>query len=323
MTNPFGLVDPDFWESPFRTLPDFAWDRIGAGVSGVVLGCPSRVDIGARRTLPMLAYYSASLRERARTPFDRAVVVAVEQEHGVVLAAVVEPREAPPEEGDPGEGRSGSEHLVDLRDRLALPWSPGTWRAQILLREQRSNAALVRLERGGHVYADEAVDRFRAAESAAARWAALTARSGDPVVTVGGAPAPIAEDVGFALEGDRVVARRPGAAARVVVSFRLPVTPSDIDRTSGQPPRAAPPIHLILIGSVEPSPIIVPVRAPTADISEQEVGPAIASGRVEVDLLRVASLPSEGQTYVVWAVARGAISDPLPIAIVPARTEGG
>lgn len=319
--NPFGLSDPDFWSSPYRTLPDFAWDRIGEGLSGVVIGCPDRVDVDTHSTLPMLAYYSASLRERARTPFDHAVVVAVEQAHGILCAAVAEPREQPPQQGDPGNGFAGSEHLVDLRDRLVLPWAAGSWSVLVLLREQCSNRVAVQLDHGEHVYVDRAVERTAAATRASQAAAALHARHGDPVVRTAAAAGtpPLPEEIGIVLAGDRVVQLTPGALARVGLSFRLPVEARDIVRPEGEPPQATPPLHLVAVGSRSPTPIAVPVRVVASVPEERADGAMIATGHAELDLLRLNALPA--QTYVLRAFARSVVSEPLTVALVPAEAE--
>ncbi|MCP3139568.1 hypothetical protein [Pyxidicoccus xibeiensis] len=319
----FGLTDVDYRENPYRTLRDFAWKRIGDQVRGIAIGCPRQVQLGTQGELPLLAYHSDSLKELKRAPFDHAVVVGVELEHGLLRAALAEPDESagPPSEGEPQPGFAGMEHLIDLRTTLGLHWAPGTWRVVVLLRERCSNLVTVRLERDERAFVDPEVERYQALQRLP--WKALSPLPlpGAPWARLGpteGSP-PVPEAPGLELRAaERVVPLRPGATAPLRVAFRLPVSREGIprgglevaglDRTA----RAFAPVWLVLLGSQTPGPVVLPLHVPSFEPAEGPEGVGFA----EVDLLGIAALASRPQTWFCYAFSGEWMAGPAVVAFV-------
>lgn len=185
----FDLTGADYWADPMRTMRAFAWDRIGDRIAGIVLGGPAEVDLDAHDTLPLIAFHSDTIAEMIRSPFHHAVVVASRlDEHDVRAAAAEIPEmHAPAPPPVPEPGFAGGPHLLDLREILGIPWTPGQWIVRVLLRDRQSNPLQVELFRG----------RERAPT------------------------APAAPEI--AIEAPRVVVRGPGAEARLSLHVRPPL----------------------------------------------------------------------------------------------------
>jgi hypothetical protein len=229
--DPFALSAADYWDAPHKTMMDFAWDRVGEQISGIVLGGPPQLDVDVRSTLPMVAFHSDTLAGLVEAPFHAAIVVASRVDEPDLRAVVADEPEADDETAPPAEGFAGTPHDLELRELLNLPWKPATWIVTLLLRGSASNRVTVRLTRGALRYVDPEVERVLAEQRAAMRKPLPV--PDDPALsfTRDGA-LDVPEERGIVLEGGaklrlacRLPERAPVAAVWLVISGTISVGP--------------------------------------------------------------------------------------------------
>lgn len=150
-----GLTDEEFWDASLVDQPALAERLFDAGFTGVALDAPGVVDVDARATLPMIGARVATYADLRRVSFrHRAMLVATRLESNVTLAALAEsPDRLPPERPEPPRDRpvqrgTGAVFVwSDARERLGLPWRPGTYVLRLVLEEVASAPVRVRLVR--------------------------------------------------------------------------------------------------------------------------------------------------------------------------------
>jgi hypothetical protein len=154
---PPGLDLPDEALFGGRLDPQLTVRLLNSSFVGVALRAPTRVDIEARNSLPLLV---ASRFDGARgwsLPFEAlAQLVAVETQTGQVRvqAAFGSDKRAEPDMRGPKPSADdlrsfGAQiNVVDARARLSLPWQPGCWSLRIVYHDWVSNPVQVQVDRG-------------------------------------------------------------------------------------------------------------------------------------------------------------------------------
>ncbi|HEY3820074.1 MAG TPA: hypothetical protein VGL81_23070 [Polyangiaceae bacterium] len=113
--------------------------------------------------------------------------------------------------------------------------------------------------------------------------------------------------------GIALVAARVASAGTAVVhgAFRVRLRPRWI-----VPYGAVVPITLVLTGSEDPAPFVLPLRLPSFDRVDAAGTPSTVTGRFALDLLQLAPLAAaRAQTWFLHAFSSEASAGPLPIAV--------
>ena len=323
---PLGLRDEQFWSAPFATRDEVEGPLLAAGEEALIVDAPGRVVLEERQTLPLVVLRVAPLPRFAELDFRRhALVVAVELERNRVrVAPALEPIEnlALPEQEtvDPSStARAAEAYLVDVRQRLALPWRPATHLLAVLLRDQVSERRRVRVEHSPGVYVDPEAERYRRQELERAGPPAPWPPPDDPLphyLRGAGSP-PLPDGPGIALDLPRL--RVLGRDRRCVLhgSFRLPVLahhrlPAERRREGGA--RGVVPVTLVATGSRHAGPWVVDLVVPVSDAAADGGEPA--AGYFHLDLLDHLEPGPAEQTLFVYAVSAEVLAGPWPVAFV-------
>jgi len=326
---PFGLSENEYWSDPWKNLSEFAWDRIGNNIEGIVIDCPDFVALDFRQTLPMLAYYSGQTADLQYAPFDRvAVIAAMNLEENRLLARGAIARDAPPPSpptAKPAPGFSGLEYLVDLRQATGMEWRPSIYLVTVVMRDKVSNRQNVRLEYSKMSFEDPEVKKFLEEQRRK-----LPPRTPSPPVTDRSVryslqkdSLPLPEAIGITLAADRIVVGRAGEKGRLRGSFRLPVSPADVARLPAKsasvdalPVTAVAAIALMATGSEISSPVVLPLNVPSHQMVTGTPEAPVAVGYFEIDLLKIPALLANPQTYFIYAFSGEVMAGPVLMAIV-------
>ncbi len=323
---PFGIAGEEYWTNPWKNLDEIAFDRVAdRKVSGIAIDAPATVPLDARRTLPLLVYYSGSNAEMAGAPFEQHGVLAlVNLDDDMLLAAPAIVKDGPPMSmGSLAEepGHSGREFTLDVLEALGLEAKPARYLVTALLRDSVSNRLHVALVPGPAAYADPEVAKLIEAERLKRPPRRATEAPGSLELVFeppAGVPA-IPAEPGIALGVERIVVRRDGAKAPLGVSFRVPVRRTDViprgEARAARTPTAVAAITLFVTGSEDPRPIALPLLAPSYAPLEGPDSAPIARGSFALDLLRHPQL-RRPQTYFVYAFAGEFMAGPAPLAVV-------
>ncbi len=311
------LERAQFWDAPQRDELALLERAADDGFLGLRIAAPDEVDLDARATLPLVTLRSASLRDAARSAFRKdAVGVALRLESGEAWAggfAREKGGRPPPRrpaadlDEDPGEGLTANLYVHDLRERLGLPWRPGTLRVTLFQGEHASNPVTVRLVRaGGALARDPDVAQFLAARRRPAYPQPVWPPIDHPYPSYERdeeTSPPVPDARGFAVTLDRVVELEPRRAARCMLraSFRLPLLPRHVVRPAPEDDEAAP---------------SAPREAPTPDETWEQ-----AEAREAREATRLADARARG---LVWQdVGDAGATAVLPVVLVACPLPAG
>ena len=335
-----GFPDARFWEELGDDEGRLADDFGERAFDGLLLDGPRQVRLASRADLPLVGVRASTIRDNILISLQRRlVVVASALESGEVRAAtafrinddVRRPR-TPKDEARIPQGRTVKVFRLLVNERIDdLPWRPGILQSHVLLYDQRSNPVTTTLL--GDDVQDPAVRDFLAAQGQALFPPAVWPPVGAPRVNGDGRhpyrarpdspPAP--ERAGIALAVERVVVKRAGASCILRGSFALPVLERDAVRPAPAPPaegwvdvgdpdaKAVLPVTVLLTGDTVADPITLALRVPAYGAAEPG---SLAVGHFAVDLFQLAPGAIEAQSYAVWAIARGVISQPALVGVV-------
>jgi hypothetical protein len=334
-----GLTDEDFWKEPFRTRAEIEGKLLDAGQEAFVIGAPRVVSLKDRESLPVVVERTATLDHMARLPFrPHAVLTAVDLKTNTVyayMAIVKNVKEPKRYDGPPLEGMGGEAFVINARQQLNLPWTPGRLLLGLVMRDQVSNRVRVDLRKGG--YADPAVAEYLEARekdiepppvSPAAAISPLDMKGRDlakqpplPCYSRWSGSPGIPAAPGIALAVDRVVPITANTACVLRGSFRLPVQDRDkVKHAQAQTqevfdrPTAVVGITLLLTGSDSAVPVLVAIKVPSYDPVEAET--AEVTGFFTLDLANLGNLTGMEQTYFIYALSGETMAGPFPMALV-------
>ena len=323
----FGYSDDEFWSNPLKEtdgkLPE----------PGIYLGAPKAVALGGRTTLPAEVRRSVSLRDSIAVPFKRyALLHAVDllsnrayARYAVDQDNAVYPEVNAAELDEVAPAKTMTPFLLDVRERLDLPWRPAELLLTVTLRDKISNRCKVTLGAGASAYEDPAVAEYVEKKRAKLPAPRPFPEPGDALpayVPVDGSPPP-PKQPGIAISAERVVELKDGATCIVRGSFLLQVGKPDlVPPEDGERHTAVINIHFVLTGADLPSPVVRTVRAPV--YGKAEVGKPSA-GHFAFDLLSLFTPPERTETYFLYVFSREAMAGPQPFAfvgrdVVPAET---
>ncbi|MCO5165342.1 MAG: hypothetical protein M9894_03115 [Planctomycetes bacterium] len=367
MPGPLGLAEADLWGDP-RAREDVVIDRlIDEGFLGVAVEAPARVTLGARATLPLVGVEAAPLSGAGGWAPVRLAAVACAsalETREVRAALAVPPADAgppsfPPEGDLPAlEGAQYEMFEVDLRERLRLPWRPGTWVVGLLVREQVTNRVTVTLAPGAPGFVDPAVAALLSARPRPRYPQPVWPRPapGKPLPAYAPRPdsPPVPEAPGIALAVERLVMDTDDAQVVVRGSFRLGVLEREVVRP-GDPADAAlletlaedaraealrdglawqdpgdpeatavVPITLVVTGAERPAPLVVRLQVPVRQPIDPTADAPEAMGHFALDLLAVEGGERlRGQTSFIYALCGDVLAGPAAVAVVDPRVVGG
>jgi hypothetical protein len=347
-----GLTDEQFWEDSTPFEEAIVERFLADDYKGLVIDGPRSVGLDEHDTIPLLGVRASTIREDFALGLQRrAVIVATRLEGHETLAATAfrqpDERRPPARPRDPAtlpEGRTADAFSISLTARLpGLPWRPGTWQITLLLYDGRSNAVVTRLE--GSTSQDPEVQAFLAAQRRPG-FPPPIAPSFDLTSPVNpyrprpDSPAPPA-DPAISLAVDRVVIAGSGRSCVLRGSFCLPVLSRDVVRPLPGPPGseaeqraladgwvevgdpaavAVVPITILLTGDQRAEPILismqVPVYGPLDGPLDMQPDGQVARGHFAVNLFGNVPGALAIQSYAVWAISRGIISDPVRVGVV-------
>jgi hypothetical protein len=335
----FGLTDEKFWTDRIAGLKPAMEKAEEEDFRGLLLEGPGSVDLGKRETLHLIGLRRCTHEENFRLRLDkRALLVAVSRATNAVYANAVwedksegeEPAAAPAKFP---KGTSVEPIDVEVRERLpGLPWSPDTVSFSIVLFDQRSNTASVRLFH-------PAVQDPEVAAHLNARlkpgyplpiWPKPGTAAGHAFEKLIASPA-LPEATGIVLAAERASVSAKNGKCVVRGAFRLPALPGemvrarpapgteDAEAVTGHPwsdvgdakAKAVLPITLLLTGDDNAGPWIFRLQVPVYGTA----GAAGYEGYFNVNLLALEGFGAP-QTYVVRALHGAAESEPVKISLV-------
>lgn len=305
-----------------------------AGLQGVVIGAPRRVDIKAGQGFSALVLVGRTTSRSRQLPWqDNAVLLATDVDRGQVFAAQAfppNPSKSPPDQPKapkpqpqpqvaaptpaspippPPEASNAGTAWVDLSEVLSLPRRTMRLALRLVYFDQVSNAVLVEQVGEGApagptpmVEVQTVFDRLAAAGQSVHRLPLFTRHAATPA-----AP----REPGIALALGPV--GPPGAPVPLHVALRLELTrPMTIDpvRLQGQasaafvkagPPKALVRAAVLLVRRNRNEPYVIPVEFPLWSERELRVGEVIDAA-FSVDLaalLPAAALEPGAQVYLL------------------------
>jgi hypothetical protein len=159
------ISDDVFWSSdPAARVGELAPPR-----DGLELLAPRRVELDARRTLPVVLRRKVALRDDMQAPLPRfGIVVALDRDADVAFAGLAtaprdgeRPFRAPDDQtlARVAPAVTTRAIVVDLREALGIPWHPANLVAFGAARRMRSEPVTIRLEGQGAPGSDASGER--------------------------------------------------------------------------------------------------------------------------------------------------------------------
>ena len=332
MTNgPFNLKDEEFWGSTNRSLSDLARHRLEYGKGTVLLDCPKRISVDERQTFPALIYRTDSGAVLEKMPFEgTGLIVAINLDAKDVRSYSVPPVNfafMPPR--DPNISSFGGESAsVELRGALNLDWWPSRYRVYALVRDHISDPCDATLTRGTAVFHDPEAERY-IANARAARLPRVVRPTADSLALAHGKQkdSPVlTQATGIAISVPRVMENKAGATAKLAVSLRMVIAPTDVVGPNRKGAdvgdahaKAVVPVSVVLMPSDLGTAIVKDYVVPAYDDVAGTPTEPIATAYFTVDLLRDELVARNPQTYFVYVFAGAEMAGPSAIAIVDSR----
>lgn len=319
-----GLPPDAFWSDPLSTYDVTVDALLQDGRPSFFIDAPATVEVSQRETLPVVAIRAAALTPPSFE--DAAVAVAVDLVSGRahVGMAIAQDYIREPADGEVplGGALAGQGFVIDVRERLDLPWYPGEWLISLLYQDQATNRVRVRLTPPASAYRDPAVEAFLE-EQRRQHVPAVYPPSGQPLPRYGqqDASPPIPDDVGVSLTAKRVNVMGAEAGCPVYGSYCLPVSlvswvPPPEEEGEGIAPTAVVPITLVGTGSVDPAPQVARLLVPNFVPRERIEEAGEVRGYFAVDLCALTTAGQQEQTLFLYAFAGEAMAGPVPAAFV-------
>lgn len=336
------LTPNEFWTEPFRTRRDLQFGLMDRTEEGLLFDAPPVVDLAARDTAPVVVVRVATGVNLARAPVRGAgVITAVDLGNNLTYAAAavsISGRNAPPPvpRGEPPTaGLRGEGHVIDLRDRLGLPWKPTEYLVRLILHDRVFGPLRVRFGAAPGAYHDPEVEKYL---TELRRRPDVPPLAPDPRERVqpyapDPNPPPVPAEKGIELRVRRVVEMDDPKSVVLRCSFRLPVlrrhvvppgadpwnpaTAALFDQLgeTDAPPRGVVRIGLVMTGSVRPAPFVAQLAVPTRDPVPPGDGPHLVTGSFRVDLQTLGNVKGVEQTLFLYAFADDVLAGPVPIGI--------
>lgn len=319
-----GLQDADYWDDPLKTRMQIEDRLLDEERSLTVIGAPSLVAYQSRETLPLVVLRVGKQDEIARLPFRHfALLIAQELTTNTTysgLAVVDDAVPIPPYDGPPLDGWTGEAWVVDVRDRLQLPWQRGELLISLVMRDTISHRVRVKLDKGG--YKDPEVEAYLAEADGKPQLAEIhpKPRGDDDGRTLPSYRAqkdspPLPEQLGINLAVPRVIARNPNMRAIIKGSFRLRPLPREL-APAGADVSAVVGIGLVITGSDLPAPYHFDLKVPVYEPVRTVDGQGEVTGYFTLDLQTLANLDNIDQTYFIYALSGELLTGPVPMALV-------
>lgn len=316
-----GLTREDFWRDPYRMRDAIEDDLLTRQEAKTIVDLPAIVPLEVHDTTPLVVMRVASNEALSRIPFrSHAIVTAVDLTRNRAYANLaIDPRlrmQQQPSDATPA-GWGGEAFVVDLRERLNLPWQPGQYLVTLLLQ-------------------NEASPRLRTVFVSSSGAEAIDVQSQLPLLKPPPGPRfpadqrddqtpPIPTDVGIELVLPRTKQIDDRAPTLLRGSFRVPLRPHhrvvpgpDADRLFQQlgedapRPTAVVPMMVVATGSASPTPFVWQLVLPVFE--EVEAKSPIVGGTFVVNLDELANVRGVEQTLFVYAFSADAMAGPVPVA---------
>jgi hypothetical protein len=341
--NALHLPDDAFWGEGNRAF-DPVVRQHGTSHFGVVVDAPRRVDLAARKTLPVFLYYMGEFRELVTRDLQKqGLVTVMDVERNALWITPTrvqdageepDPEEvAPPEEPVP-DGYAAEIQTLELRERLSLAWKPARLILQAILLDLQSPRVETELAAGSSQFQDPEVEKFLAEERAARNppplFPAPAPEDRYPSYARTAASPEMPEGNGVALQVDRVVTVDSAKPVLLHGAWRLPVRPEDLVKPAnaeynrangllqpgGEPYAAVVRIHVLAVGVADDTPKIYSLAVPVAGVVDSQ-----ASGYFSVDLRKLPDFPIADQTVFFYAFSREYASAPAVMGMLDRRPE--
>jgi hypothetical protein len=339
MENKFALEDEAYWADPWINRKAMQRPLMRSGEESFAIGAPEVMALDRHRTLPLAILRVRKAQGGSPVDFRSMAVVAAWDMNLQRLSARLAFPKAPPAPapkrpaGKPASlGDSFSKDAsamiseastLDLAARLRLPLAGGEYVISLLCLDKSSNQCRTKLI-DSSAYRDEAAEEYlRAYREEQLGPPRIHPEAGKGLTAYGRQPKSpeIPAEVGIALLAQRVTVIRADRPCLLQGSFRLPVRtrPSPVEPGAGaqaQAPTAIVPIGLLLTGSVDATPVILNINAPSNAPLEKAGEEWIATGYFALDLCAHARLSGIVQTYFLYAFSGEVMSGPALAAFV-------
>ncbi len=328
---PLQVADDAFWVDMWAN-DDGIYDRAYDTTRSLLADGPRHVDLGRRTTVPLGVLHYTSTLQHILAPWDDTAIVVAARQDGLVLAgpaADLLPLGAvgPPPPGlTDDSGSMGYKRGLDLFERPGVPKEPGTWFVWFVQRDLVSNRVTVALEGGAQPAPAGGLGREPWPAPAAprpsyAQGPASPALPAEPGIALATAKAafirplapPPEDDPDWDAEAAEAAA---GPVAPLVLRgaarLRAPAPPPDAT-TGARAPRLVP-ITLVVTGTVDRGPLVVPLRVP-----ETELQGEVSTAFFEVDLAAFPGIRLDAvQTLSIYAFGTdGCWTGPHTLTLVP------
>jgi hypothetical protein len=324
-----GLSDSDYWDDPLKTRMQIEDRLLDEDRSLSLIGAPSQVAYQQRDTLPLVFLRVGKQDAVARLPFRHfALLIAQELTTNTTysgLAVLDDAVPSPPYDGPPLEGMTGEAWVVDLRDRLQLPWTRGELLVSLVMRDAMTHRVRIKLDKGG--YKDPAVDAYLAEAEQQPQLASVhpPLRGQDdgrtlPSYRVQTDSPPLPDQLGINLAVPRVISRNPNMRCVIKGSFRLRPLARELapagTEVGGADVSAVVGIGLVVTGSDLAAPYQFDLKVPVYDPVATVDGHNEVTGYFALDLQTLANLNAIDQTYFIYALSGELLTGPVPMALV-------
>ncbi len=333
------LNDEDYWSDPWRTRKSVQRSLMQKGEEGFVIGTPSLVALNMHNSFPVALLRVRKLLSTNPVNFRGSAIIAAMELNTSQLRAKLAfdpPRQSNKRGESPtgGEGDSFSNDqsamiaegdTLDLAQRLNIPATRGNHIVTLICLDQVSNQCRMKLvESSG--YQDPAVDDFL-------RTYQSEEHSSPTVFPQPGTPMPryqrvsesttLPDGVGIAMEVTRVNPISQSTSCILQGSYRLPVRPHQLvssprgdEAARANPMTAVVPITLLLTGSVDATPKLLPLSLPSYGPTKTLDDDTIVTGYFALDLCHMTDLTAVAQTYFIYAFSGEVMEGPVPTAFV-------
>lgn len=321
-SHPTNLLDADFFDDPERTS-DAVSDAMSAeNRVGLLVDAPHRIDVSQRDSFPLVAHVRRPFSKARDGAFrTHAVVLAVDLTRGLAWvdhAIPPDPYEATEsrtlDPGPPGgvddntadrsvpSGYASSNRVVDLRDRLFLPWRPSRIASWVLLGEFAGGPLLTELH---------APASWR--EKPGEQDAELPSR-----ITLEAPERPLAEIP----QEDGVVLGRSEAAdstSRLAEgAFHLPHSLANTSQAASSTDRGASArtVPMVVVGTGQKSGAvgILHVLVKATPVSDDDDASLV--GHFSMDLRTIAGLSSPDEAHWFWFVLGKSLYGPIHLPAI-------
>lgn len=327
---PFEVADDAFWVDMWAN-DDPVHDRAYATKRALLADGPRHVDLGRRTTVPLGVLHWTSTLQHILAPWDDTAIVVAARRDGLVLAgpaAELLPIGAvgPPPPGlTEDDGNMGYRRGLDLFERPGVPKEPATWFAWFIQRDLASNRVTVSLE-GGTPPApaplgSEPWPAPATPRPSYAKGPASPALPAEPGIALAAAKAafirPLAPPPEDDPDWDADAAEAAAGPLEPIVirgAARLRLDAPPPDATGGPKPARLVPITLVVTGSVDRGPLVVPLRVPATEVEGD-----VALAYFEVDLGALGGVRLDAvQTLSIYAYGTdGCSCGPHTLTLVP------